>query len=448
MQFVLGWMALLAVQAQPVGVNTGYAAKMLCSTVFVSHRSAGEAIRQDLVLAAPIPYRVDSATSSVVAWIPGVEARRAVYRGRLGCVLRPDSSTGPTTSPEPVSQRVAVATALWPDGERVDTATLPQGVDSARLRAALDSAFAEPSAANPRRTRAIVIVWKGRIVAERYAPGFDASTPQLGWSMTKSVTNALVGILVGRGKLAVDQRAAVPEWKGAADARGRIRLDDLMRMSSGLAFNETYGLGPSDVGQDLFLAPDAGAYAAALPLSDSIGTRWSYSSGTTNIISRLVRHTIGSDAAYLDFPRSALFEPLGMQTAVLEPDPSGTFVGSSYMYASARDWARFGQLYLNDGVWHGKRILPMDWVRYSTTPSPADSTGGYGAQVWVNGVGRSGHRPHPLVPGDAYFFLGHDQQNVAVIPSRSLVVVRLGYTPARAWELDEFLARVLGALPH
>ena len=153
------------------------------------------------------------------------------------------------------------------------------------------------------------------------------------------------------------------------------------------------------------------------------------------------------DAAYLDFPRSALFEPLGMQTAVLEPDPSGTFVGSSYMYASARDWARFGQLYLNDGVWHGKRILPMDWVRYSTTPSPADSTGGYGAQVWVNGVGRSGHRPHPLVPGDAYFFLGHDQQNVAVIPSRSLVVVRLGYTPARAWELDEFLARVLGALP-
>ena len=445
---VLGWTALLAVQGPPVGFNTGYAAKMLCSTVFVSHRAPAEALRQDLVLAAPIPYRVDSATSSVVAWIPGVESRRAVYRGRLGCVLRPDSSAGPATPTAASPKRAPVATALWPVGERVDTATLPAGADAARLWAAMDSAFAEPTPANPRRTRAIVIAWQGRIVAERYSPGYDAATPQLGWSMTKSVTNALVGILVGRGRLAVDRPAAVPEWKQAGDPRGRIRLDDLMRMSSGLAFDETYSLGPSDVVKDLFLAPDAGAYAAAMPLSDPIGTRWSYSSGTTNIISRLIRHTIGSDTAYLDFPRSALFGPLGMQTAVLEPDPSGTFVGSSYMYASARDWARFGQLYLNDGVWNEVRILPKGWVRYSTTPSPADSTGGYGAQIWVNGVGRSGARPHPRVPGDAFFFLGHDQQNVAVVPSHSLVVVRLGYTPAGGWDLDGFLEQVLGALPR
>ena len=443
-----GWLALLAVQGPPVGFNSGYAAKMLCSTVFVSHRAADVALKEDLVLAAPVPYRVDSATRSVVAWIPGVESRRAVYRGKLGCVLRPDSSLGPVGWPLRTIGPAPVSTALWPAGERIDTTNVAAGVDAARLRAALDSAFAEPTSANPRRTRGVVIVWKGRIVAERYAPGYDTSTPQLGWSMTKSVTNALVGILVARGKLAVDRPAAVPEWKAAGDPRSRIRLDDLMRMSSGLAFDETYSLGPSDVVKDLFLAPDAGAYAAAKPLADSIGTKWSYSSGTTNIISRLVRHTIGNDAAYHDFPRRALFGRLGMTTAVLEPDPSGTFVGSSYMYASARDWARFGQLYLNDGVWNGVRILPEGWVRYSTTPSPADSTGGYGAQVWVNGVGRSGVRPHPRLPGDAFFFLGHDQQNVAVIPSRSLVVVRLGYTPARAWDLDGFVERVLTAIPE
>lgn len=444
---VLSLLAGLLQAAPPAGLSSGYAAKMICSTVFVSHRDPAPALKQDLIIAAPVPYRVDSASRSVVAWIPGKESRRAVHHGRTGCTLRPDSTLG-TTAPSGAAPARTTRPGLWPAGDRVDTGHLPRGVDAGALAAALDSAFAEPGPGNPRGTRAIVVAWNGRIIAERYATGYDATMPQLGWSMTKSVTNALVGILVKQGKLAVDRPAPVPEWRGAGDPRGRITLDHLMRMCSGLAFDETYSLGTSDVARDLFLADDAGGYAAAKPLADSIGTVWSYSSGTTNIISRIVRQAVGNEAAYQRFPWTALFDPLGMTTAVLEPDPSGTFVGSSYMYASARDWARFGQLYLNDGVWNGKRLLPAGWVKYSTTPSPADSTAGYGAQVWVNGVGRSGKRPHARVPGDAFFFLGHDQQNVAVIPSRKLVVVRLGYTPTRAWDLDGFLARVLDALPQ
>lgn len=431
----------------PAGLVTGYAAKMLCSTVFVSHRPAAEALQQELKLAAAIPYRVDSATRSVVAWIPGSEARRAVWRDGLGCALRPDSMLEAREPIARMSMPAARSLALWPAGERIDTTRLPVGVSVAKLRAALDAAFAEPSPANPKQTRGIVVAWNGRIVAERYAKGYNAGSPQLGWSMTKSVTNALVGILVREGKLTVDRSALVPEWQTPGDPRAAIKLDDLMRMSSGLAFDESYSLGTSDVVKDLFLVDNAGGYAASQSLADPIGARWSYSSGTTNIISRIIRQAIGDDEAYRVFPRQALFEPLGMHTAVIERDPSGTFVGSSFMYASARDWARFGQLYLNDGSWNGVRILPPGWVKYSTSPARADSAGGYGAQVWINAGASTGKRPHPRLPPDAFFFMGYDQQNVVVIPSRGLVVVRLGYTPGREWDLDGFVDQVLQALP-
>ena len=443
--------------AQAPGVAAGYAAKMICSTAFVSGRNVKAALKEDLILAGPesplfardgihaVPYRVDRDTRSVVAWVPGQASRRAVYRDGLGCTLQADSA--PVPGPRTKALRVVAVRAPWPLGDEVDTANLPAGVDGALLRAALDSAFAEPDPSHLRRTRAIVIAWRGRIVAERYAGGYDANTPQLGWSMTKSVTNALVGVLVRQGKMDPKRPVAAPEWSRSDDPRAKIRLDDLMRMSSGLAFDENYTGGESDVAKDLFLVADAGAYAASKPLERPVGSRWEYSSGTTNIISREIRRVIGNDSAYLDFPHRVLFEPLGIRTATIEPDPSGTFVGSSYMYASARDWARLGQLYLNDGMWNGKRILAAGWVAYSTTPAAADTTGGYGAQVWINRGTAGGVRPFPHLPADAFFFLGHDQQNVAIIPSRGLVAVRLGYTPTRGWDLDRFLNGVLAALP-
>ncbi|MEO8453297.1 MAG: serine hydrolase, partial [Gemmatimonadota bacterium] len=208
--------ALLLVQAatpaaQAAEILAGYAAKMICSTVFVSHRDPAAALLQDLARSAAAAYRVDSATRSVVASL-GATARRAVFRDGLGCTLRPDTSSGPIAAwkSRPWPPR---ATGLWPAGERVDAVHLPAGVNRALLRRALDSAFAEPGPTGPRRTRAVVVAWNGRIVAERYAEGFDAAMPQIGWSATKSVTNAMVGILVKAGKLEVRRPVQAPEWQ-------------------------------------------------------------------------------------------------------------------------------------------------------------------------------------------------------------------------------------------
>lgn len=255
-------------------------------------------------------------------------------------------------------------------GDLIPKTELPTGVDKVKLAEAMDKAFSEPDPKKPRRTRAVVVVYDGRIIAERYAPGFSQSTPLLGWSMTKSVTNALIGILVGQGRLLIQEPAPVPEWSGADDPRGAITLDQLLRMSSGLKFIEEYTKN-SDATCMLFGTHDTAAYAASQPLETEPDSKWSYSSGTANILSRLVRHTIGGTSAdYFAFPRRALFNRIGMRSAIMEPDASGTFVGSSFMYATVRDWARFGLLYLQDGVWEGTQILPEGWVDYSRRPTP------------------------------------------------------------------------------
>lgn len=232
----------------------------------------------------------------------------------------------------------------------------PPEINQKQLKVALDSVFRPQQ-----HTRAVVVVYRGQIVAERYAPGFDSRMPLPGWSMTKSVTNALVGILVKEGKLSLLDKNLMPQWNHRGDRRRQITLDGMLRMSSGLRFNEDEG---NPLG-DLFGQADAAVYAANQPLEAAPNTKWQYSSGTTNIISGIIRNAIGSDTDYLGFPRRALFDRLGMKSAVIEPDASGTLVCSSFMYATARDWARFGLLYLQDGVWEGQRILPEGWVQYS-----------------------------------------------------------------------------------
>jgi CubicO group peptidase (beta-lactamase class C family) len=314
------------------------------------------------------------------------------------------------------------------------------------LHAAVERAFGEP---NPRRrrTRAVLVVKDGRIVAEQYAAGFTEATPFPGWSMTKSVLGALIGILVGENRLSLGDRALLPLWRNG-DPRGAITVEDLLRMRSGLAFSERYADFSSDVIRMLFLEADAAAYAAARPLSAPPGTLWSYASGTTNILSKIARQIVG-DAAYLRWPRRVLFDPLGMDSAVIETDASGTFVASSFMVATARDWARFGQLYLQDGVWEGRRILPDGWVRWSTSPTPESPGGRYGAHWWLRlqpEIG--GETPAAArIPADAYFAIGHEGQTLTVIPSRGLVIVRLGLSiHIDAWNQAALTADVLDAV--
>jgi CubicO group peptidase (beta-lactamase class C family) len=291
--------------------------------------------------------------------------------------------------------------------------------------------------------RAIVVVKDGRIVTERYGEGFSAQTPLLGWSMTKSVNAALIGRLLAAGALSPDMAGLFPEWSG--DARSRITLAQLLAMESGLAFNEDYGT-VTDVTRMLFLEPDMTRFVLSLPLETNPGETFNYSSGTAVLLSRLWMGALGGRVQALSFPARGLFAPLGMASAVMEPDETGIFVGSSYMYASARDWARFALLLLQDGVWKGSRLLPEGFV--GAMAAPTEASGGVYShmQTWTQGPGEKSDADYGL-PEDAFWLLGHDGQSVAVVPSQGLAVIRLGLTPSKlGYRPQPLVKRILDAM--
>lgn len=401
-------------------IGAAYKAKVLCSVVFGTGRTvdpdALEEVSADSYrLMRLFRCRVDSEARAVTVSLWGLSPRTAVFRGDAGEVA--PAGAWQAAPPLPALERIVAA------------------------------AFLEPNRRRLRRTRAILVVQDGRIAAERYAPGFAETTRFPGWSMTKSVFGALVGMLVGEGRLTLKDRELMPAWRHP-DPRAAIALEDLLRMRSGLAFSEEYADLTSDVIEMLFNRDDAAAYAASRPMIAPPGTAWSYASGTTNILSAIVRRTVG-EAGYPSWPRRALFGPLGMNGALMEPDASGTFVASSFMLATARDWARFGQLYLQDGVWDGRRLLPEGWVSFSTTPTPQSPGGIYGAHWWLGlkpelggGTAAAGR-----LPRDAFFAVGHEGQVLTVIPSRRLVIVRLGLSIyIDAWNHASFLSEILDAL--
>ncbi|MFH2203393.1 MAG: serine hydrolase [Elusimicrobiota bacterium] len=422
-------------------VGASYKAKILCSALYVSGRRLASVLIEDVSadsyrIMRLFGARVDEERKTVTVSLLGLGARTAAYRPGLGATL-----TVGVKAEELTPRRIPES----------DVRRYPRMLEEdGRLAGLVSEAFTEPHPGRLRRTRAVVVVRDGRIIAERYAPGFDQFSRVCGWSMTKSVLGALIGILVGEGRLALEQRKLAPEWSAPGDPRGEITLDDMLRMRSGLEFAEIYTNPLKDVTQMLFAQGDAAAFAAAKPLTAPPRTLWHYSSGTTNILSRLIRRTLGgSHEDYLTFPRRALFDPAGMTRALLEPDAAGNFVFSSFMYASARDWARFGQLCLQDGAWEGRRILPAGWMGYCVTPTPQSPGGQYGAHWWLklHEVMGGGSEAARRIPGDAYFAIGHEGQVLTIIPSLNLVVVRLGMSiHVDAWNHAEFMARLLAAL--
>jgi hypothetical protein len=457
--FVIGLLgAVYWLLANTMPIGTGHAAKTICSNVFISQRDPQQVFTEDIapvhMLFALTRFSVDRDEKSVTSTALGIFKTKAVFRPGCGCTVvkrttEPDlrrqqfMQTGPRVFDHRAND------LPWPRGNGGPASPLPAGVDAEKLKAAMDAAFAEADGARLRKTRAVAVVYDGQLIAERYAPGFDASMPLLGWSMSKSVTNALVGILVKAGKLQLQTPAPVAEWP-PGDPRSKITLDQLLRMSGGLEFNEAYA--PfSDAVSMFYDSYDFAAYAAAKPLEAEPGARWHYSSGTANIVARIVRRAAETqDRNYFVFLYRELFDKIGMHSAVFEPDPSGTFVGSSYVFATARDWARFGLLYLQDGVWFGERVLPEGWVAYTTTPTPKAPLGEYGALFWLNaGSGKNRDQcKWPRVPRDAYYASGFQEQKVIVIPSRNVVLVRLGNTTVRsAWSDEDFVTNVLAALP-
>ena len=434
-----------------ISVGVAYKAKILCSGVFVSKRRPesvlnGDLAVDDLAILRRIGASVDRATQTASSSFLGLISQTAAYRPGLGCTLVfADYENRKLGHRDAGTPALGTERRVWL--AEPAKAEVAGQVDQDLLEASLDWAFSEPDPEHLRRTRAVVIVHNGEIVGERYAPGFDENKPLLGWSMTKSVMSALVGVLVGQGKLSVSDQVHMPEWQGSNNGRTEITLNNLLQMSSGLDFNEDNSDPLADATRMLLRVPDMATYAASKKLVVEPGSRWSYSSGTTNILSRVIRKAVG-DVDYMSFPRRALFGPLGMDSAVIEPDASATFVGSSFMYATARDWARFGQLYVQNGIWKGRRVLPEGWVRYTTTPAPKAPKQEYGAHWWLKIPKEyaSGGYANQL-PEDAFHAVGHEGQFVTVIPSRNLVIVRLGLSRfASAWQHDKFVGKVLRAI--
>lgn len=438
----------LSYSAQLIPIGTAFTAKMLCSEVFVAGR-APRAVLADLavddlaalrVISTSINYAEQTATASLY----GFMERTARFRGDVGCALSFEEVETASSEVDEWEGQRRTDYSRFTEHQPIET-TQSRGVDIPRLAAVLDDAFSEPDPAHPRRTRAIVVVHKGRIVAERYAADIGLDTPLLGWSLTKSVMNALVGILVKAGRISLDAPVPVDAWRASGDPRRRITLENLLHMSSGLEFNEEMTDPLADVSRMVLRMRDMAAFAANKPLEAEPNTRWQYSSGSTNILAGVLRHVLG-DEAYRRFPREALFDRLGMTSAVLETDAVGTFVGSSFMYATARDWARFGLLYLQDGRWEGGRILPEGWVKYTRTPAPADAQRAYGAHFWLR-VPKEYRGTGSDLPEDAFHAVGQEGQFLTVIPSHDTVIVRFGKTRyPQAWKHDALVMNVLAVL--
>lgn len=429
-------------------VGANYAAKIVCSNVFIAQRDLGSII--DVDLAAPghplfktVRIVVDREQGLVHAHMLGFAGQGlAVYRPGTGCATVSDGDVAAarqhTFAPAPIAP--PANDVDWPQGAR------------AQVNAAVQALIAKGELNGP-GARGVAVIHRGKLIAQYYAPGFDQTTPLLGWSMTKTVTAALIGRQIQAGKLRLEQDGFWPA-ASPADGREKIKLADLLAMSSGLRFNEGYG-DVSDVTRMLYLEPDMAGFVHALPLEHPVGSVWSYSSGTTVLLSRILQKTIGADS--LPYAHNELFAPLGMRSAIIEADARGTLVGSSYMYASAQDWARFGQFLLQKGVWNGQQLLPSGYVDYMREAAPA-SMAAYGkaeygkGQLWRRGAeGGTPEGQNPdaayTLPDDTFWMSGHDGESIAIVPSKELVLVRLGLTPKRlAYQPQSMLQAVIKEL--
>jgi CubicO group peptidase (beta-lactamase class C family) len=420
-------------------IITGYAAKNLCSAVFISFRVPEDVEALDLNFSFikytrnSVDYDEKSVTSRFL-W----GKSKAIYRDGFGSTLLrgiPESTLRNTIYPAGAKPGYVQDSISWPLGNVIpDTVT---GINLSAL-AEISGKLINNNGYNG-NAFAFLVVHKGIPVAEVYKPQFSQTTRFISWSMAKSFTNALVGILVKQGKLDLSVPAEIGEWKG--DERSKITLNNLMQMQSGLKWNEDYG-NRSDVTVMLHCESDMGLFAREKSAEYPAGAFWYYSSGTTNLVNWLIRTQFSNDSLYYNFPRTQLFNKTGMPDVVFEVDPAGTFVGSSYLYATARDYARFALLYQNDGVFNGERILPEGWVKYSTS-SASSSDGEYGAFFWLNRG-----KKLPSAPEDMYMCDGHDGQHIFIMPQQELIVVVLGYSPVSkgGMDTDRLLKDILSAL--
>jgi CubicO group peptidase (beta-lactamase class C family) len=422
-------------------IITGYAAKNLCSAVFISARSPKdvEAIDLNFSFIKYTKNSIDYGEKSVTSHFLWGKSK-AIYRNGFGVTLLrdiPEEQLRKIKYPLGTQPEYSQDTIKWPLGD-----ILPKrntGIDTVKL-GEISKILITDNAYNG-NAFAFMVIHKGVPVAEVYKPGFNKNTRLLGWSMAKSFTNAIVAILVKQGKLDINQPVGLEQWKG--DDRSKITLNNLMQMQSGLKWNEDYG-NRSDVTVMLHCESDMSRFSFEQPLEKTPGTSWVYSSGTANIVSYLIRRQFSNDSLYYSFLNRELLNKTGMPDVISEVDPSGTRVGSSYLYATARDYSRFALLYQNDGVINGERILPEGWVKYSVTASPGSKgeNDEYGAFFWTNN-----EKKYPSAPEDMYMCEGHDGQQIFIMPTQELIVVVLGYSPRfNRMDFDRLLKDILNTI--
>jgi len=446
--------------AMILNMGCGGSAKIVCSSVFLQGRGLDEIRRHELSLMPAFLFNVEVGDCEVVASsLFGLFSRRAVFGGPLlGCALN-DPHTDSTAHMDRLVRlqfEVEEREEEWPMGYGMDeekVARAREAFDMDQLRQFIHKEFTNESL----NTRGIVVSYDGQIVHEEYGSSedvgnFDENTPQLGWSMTKSLLSTLIGMRIAEGKLSMDDHVS---WKNKNHDH-TITVRDLLQMSSGLEFLETYGL-VNDPAVMLFIEKDTAAYASSKTHLHPPGHHWSYSSGSSNILSRKLKETFDSEEEYLRYPREALFERLGMDSALMEVDPVGQYIGSSFSYATARDWCKYGLLYLNDGKWpygaeEQSQIISKSWVKDTATPAPA-SHGLYGLHWWLGGAKTDPstlpEKFHWLLslPEGSFLCSGYDDQLVLVVPSHKLVIVRLGWTPkSRGWSGAPFFKGIADAM--
>lgn len=433
----------------------GYA-KVACSAVFVSGRDPEEAVRNSGYFLVP-PDRLDAVTGPSVDRAAGIVrmthgdtlTRAARFMGDQGCVLLPEGRDEPFYQPVPLTSSLPAAGATpWPMGDLVESGPPLPGVDSEAVAAAVEEAFAPEGL-----TQAFVVVHRGRIIAERYAPPTDKDTQLESWSMGKSLTAAMVGLLIREGAFSLDDPAPVPLWhQDPNDPRAAIRIRDLMQMSSGLRFiaprDPDYGPdSPYPDHMAVYTTPvDVFQFSMDRPLQFPPGTEGRYRNSDPLVLGYIVRETVRARGEeYLTFPQRALFDRIGIRRQVLETDPYGNFVLTGFDYGTARNWTRLGMLFLQDGVWQGERLLPEGFVDFVRTPAPGWTTPVYGGLFWLNGDLAWN------LPASAYFMAGGGGQRVFIVPTHDLVVVRLGHfrgdVPGMA-ALNRALAKLMEAVPE
>jgi CubicO group peptidase (beta-lactamase class C family) len=437
--FIVVLAVIIGINYEKLNILSGYAAKNASSVLFLADRSFESLQDQDNnfspINLASVQYSEQEQSAS--ASVFGLMKRTAINRPGLGSALLTEGFDPSTQLPVPNRKQPELSES-FPYGNGRDKDSLMAGVDYERLRAVVREAFDQPDDEIKRQTRTVLVVYKDQIIAEQYADGFDKNTRVLGWSMTKSLQATMIGIMAERTGFDIQAPAPIQEW--SEDERAKITTHNLLQMNSGLSWVEDYNT-ISDVTQMLFMDADMTMSQIRQKALYQPDTHWNYSSGTTNVLSRILRQQFPDLQSYLDFPYESFIDRIGMYSMLIETDLVGHYVGSSYGWANTRDWAKFGLLYLHRGNWNGEQIFQSDWVDYVVQPTP-DSEGTYGAQFWLNAQGGFKNLPRNMFSCN-----GYQGQRVAIFPDQDLVVVRTGLGDEDVFSFENFYEDILACLP-